>query len=67
MTSLLATGMMGEIFMAAEPIPKRQPEVKDRGASLLGGSRCMLGRRGLQVREWRRACRAWELLVANHV
>jgi hypothetical protein len=36
-TSLLVTGIMGEIFMAAEPIPNRQHEVKDRGASLLGG------------------------------
>jgi hypothetical protein len=29
--------MMGEIFMAAEPVLKSQPEVKDGGASLLGG------------------------------
>jgi hypothetical protein len=37
MISFLATGMMGKIFMAAEPIPKRQPEVKVRGASFLRG------------------------------
>jgi hypothetical protein len=28
---------MKAIFMATGPIPKRLPEVKDRGASFLGG------------------------------